>query len=73
MSKHHTDFDFDIDFSTCPESGNLHLFMTEELFSRIDCAMAVGSIKTREDFGTISILYLLKQFGTDAGQVTTEC
>jgi hypothetical protein len=58
--------EFDFDFSGCPESGNLHLFFTDELFTRIDHAMALGKIKTREDFGTLAIFYVLEQMESGA-------
>jgi hypothetical protein len=58
MTRHDlTELEFD--FSNCPESGNLHLWLPDHVFGEMDAAIPLGPIRTREDFGTAAILYAL--------------
>jgi hypothetical protein len=63
MTKRYTDFY--IDFSTCPESANLHLWFPVEVFSKMESAMKAMSIQTREDLATLAVLYALRDSEAD--------
>ncbi len=51
--------EIDFDWSNCPESGNLHLWLPPEVLRKIDAALETGSIHTREDFATAAVLWAL--------------
>jgi len=56
-TKHYANVSFD--FSNCPESGNLHLWLPDRVFAKMDKAMKARSIQTREDFCVLAILWAL--------------
>jgi hypothetical protein len=61
MTKHYTEFEYEFHFENDPDSANLHLWLTDELFARIDEARkSLPSIHSREDFALAAILWALR-------------
>jgi len=66
MTQHHIQLEFESHFETDPEVANLHLWLTNKVFARMDAAMESLSLYTRQDFAALAILNLLSDVEHDA-------
>ena len=69
MTKRCTEFEYEFHFENSPEVANLHLWLTNNVFARMDAAMNFLSLYTRQDFAALAILNLLSDVEHDAAVI----
>jgi len=53
-------FEWHFEFDNDPESANVHLCLPAETLPRMDAAMEILSIRSREDFAISAVLWALR-------------